>query len=119
MHPCRTAGGLLLLFLFLLRFHCGLLLFFASLRVRILQVLLLGIAYKPNIDDIRETPAFILWELLLKEASYTTATVLRHTGSVRPAAEYSRVLPGGELSERGEPPHIDGGRVRALCRGRS
>ena len=88
-------------------------------------MLLLGIAYKPNIDDIRETPAFILWELLLKEASYTTATVLRHTGSVRPAAEYSRVLPGSFLKEasRCTPTtgcgEINRESVSALCRGQS
>lgn len=29
------------------------------------NVLLLGIAYKPDVDDIREAPALVIWELLL------------------------------------------------------
>mmetsp|Transcript_39046 Transcript_39046/g.60834 ORF Transcript_39046/g.60834 Transcript_39046/m.60834 type:complete len:146 (+) Transcript_39046:313-750(+) len=28
------------------------------------KVLLLGVAYKPNIGDARETPAFVIWKLL-------------------------------------------------------
>ena len=55
-------------------------------------MLLLGIAYKPNIDDIRETPAFILWELLLKEASYTTYS--HCTAAHRQCTAGSRVLEG-------------------------
>lgn len=30
------------------------------------RVLLLGIAYKPDIDDVRESPAFPIWDLLLQ-----------------------------------------------------
>lgn len=29
------------------------------------RILLLGIAYKPNVDDIREAPALVIWEKLL------------------------------------------------------
>ena len=67
-------------------------------------MLLLGIAYKPNIDDIRETPAFILWELLLKEASS------RPLYCGRQCTAGSRVLEGTawELSQRGKPLHTDG-----------
>lgn len=33
--------------------------------VRKSRILLLGIAYKPNVDDIREAPALVIWERLL------------------------------------------------------
>lgn len=33
--------------------------------VRKSNILLLGIAYKPNVDDIREAPALVIWEKLL------------------------------------------------------
>lgn len=36
------------------------------------QVLLLGIAYKPNLGDTRETPAFVIWKLL-REMKATVA----------------------------------------------
>mmetsp|Transcript_47870 Transcript_47870/g.124252 ORF Transcript_47870/g.124252 Transcript_47870/m.124252 type:complete len:122 (-) Transcript_47870:444-809(-) len=33
------------------------------------KVLMLGLAYKPNIDDVRESPAFPIWELLLENGA--------------------------------------------------
>jgi len=30
------------------------------------RILLLGVAYKPNVDDLRESPALVLWERLAK-----------------------------------------------------
>lgn len=33
------------------------------------RVLLLGIAYKPDIDDVRESPAFPIWDLLLQRGA--------------------------------------------------
>lgn len=33
------------------------------------NILILGIAYKPNVDDIREAPALVIWEILLNLGS--------------------------------------------------
>lgn len=40
---------------------------FNSKSIRDSKILLLGMAYKPNIDDIRESPALDIYELLKKE----------------------------------------------------
>jgi UDP-N-acetyl-D-glucosamine dehydrogenase len=36
------------------------------------NILLLGIAYKKDVDDMRESPSFILWELLLERGAKVT-----------------------------------------------
>ncbi|CAD5902614.1 UDP-N-acetyl-D-glucosamine 6-dehydrogenase [Carnobacterium maltaromaticum] len=42
---------------------------FNSKSIRNSKILLLGMAYKPNIDDIRESPALDIYELLKKEGA--------------------------------------------------
>jgi UDP-N-acetyl-D-glucosamine dehydrogenase len=35
-------------------------------------VLLLGVAYKRNVDDMRESPALVIWELLRARGAFVT-----------------------------------------------
>lgn len=51
------------------------------------RVLLLGIAYKPNVDDDRESPAYVLWELL-EEAKADVAYHDPHVPVIRPSREH-------------------------------
>jgi UDP-N-acetyl-D-glucosamine dehydrogenase len=53
------------------------------------RVLLVGLAYKKNVDDDRESPTYMLWDLLLKhgaQVSYYDP----FCPVVRPSREYSR-----------------------------
>ncbi|MCW0220430.1 MAG: nucleotide sugar dehydrogenase [Prosthecobacter sp.] len=52
------------------------------------RVLLLGIAYKPNVDDDRESPAYVLWEML-EEAGATVEYYDPHVPVIRPSREHS------------------------------
>ncbi len=51
------------------------------------RVLLLGIAYKPNVDDDRESPAYVLWEMLEKEGA-AVAYHDPHVPVIRPSREH-------------------------------
>lgn len=52
------------------------------------RVLLLGIAYKPDVDDDRESPAYVLWERL-EEAGAQVAYHDPHVPVIRPSREHS------------------------------
>jgi UDP-N-acetyl-D-glucosamine dehydrogenase len=52
------------------------------------RVLLLGIAYKPNVDDDRESPAYVLWEMLEAESA-TVEYHDPHVPVIRPSREHS------------------------------
>jgi UDP-N-acetyl-D-glucosamine dehydrogenase len=54
------------------------------------RILLLGIAYKANVDDDRESPAYVLWELLNEkgaEVDYHDP----HVPVIRPSREHARL----------------------------
>lgn len=57
------------------------------------RVLLLGVAYKKNVDDVRESPAFVIWELLEARG----ATVAFHDPHV---AVIPRTREHGQLAGR-------------------
>ncbi len=52
------------------------------------RVLLLGIAYKANVDDDRESPAYVLWEML-EEAGAVVEYHDPHVPVIRPSREHS------------------------------
>lgn len=52
------------------------------------RVLLLGIAYKPNVDDDRESPAYVLWEML-ETAGAQVEYHDPHVPVIRPSREHS------------------------------
>lgn len=52
------------------------------------RVLLLGIAYKANVDDDRESPAYVLWEML-EEAGADVAYHDPHVPVIRPSREHA------------------------------
>ncbi len=61
--------------------------------VRGARVLLLGVAYKANIDDVRESPSLDLMEILEKEGAHVTycdsyVPKLRHAGKVMRAVPF-------------------------------
>ncbi len=53
------------------------------------SVLLLGIAYKANVDDDRESPAYVLWELL-ESAGASVDYHDPHVPVIRPSREHSQ-----------------------------
>jgi UDP-N-acetyl-D-glucosamine dehydrogenase len=53
------------------------------------RVLLLGIAYKPDVDDDRESPAYALWQLL-EEAGAEVRYHDPHVPVIRPSREHAR-----------------------------
>ena len=53
------------------------------------RVLLLGIAYKANVDDDRESPGYVLWELLEAEGAHV-AYHDPHVPVIRPSREHSQ-----------------------------
>jgi UDP-N-acetyl-D-glucosamine dehydrogenase len=53
------------------------------------RVLLIGIAYKANVDDDRESPAYALWELL-EAAGAAVEYHDPHVPVIRPSREHSR-----------------------------
>lgn len=52
------------------------------------KVLMLGIAYKANVDDDRESPAYVLWEML-EEAKADVTYHDPHVPVIRPSREHS------------------------------
>ncbi len=52
------------------------------------RVLLLGIAYKANVDDDRESPAYVLWKLLAAGGA-SVAYHDPHVPAIRPSREHS------------------------------
>ena len=53
------------------------------------RILLLGIAYKPNVDDDRESPSYKLWELLAEKGAKVDYHD-PHVPSIRPTREYPK-----------------------------
>lgn len=53
------------------------------------RVLLLGIAYKANVDDDRESPAYVLWELLQAQGALVDYHD-PHVPVIRPSREHSQ-----------------------------
>ena len=53
------------------------------------RVLVLGLAYKQNVDDDRESPAYVLWEQLLKHGAQVDYYD-PYCPVVRPSREYSK-----------------------------
>ncbi len=53
------------------------------------RILLLGIAYKANVDDDRESPSYVLWEML-KEKQVTVDYYDPHVPVIRPSREHSQ-----------------------------
>ena len=53
------------------------------------RILLLGIAYKANVDDDRESPAYVLWRLL-EDQGATVDYHDPHVPVIRPSREHSR-----------------------------
>ncbi|HSH95306.1 MAG TPA: nucleotide sugar dehydrogenase [Roseimicrobium sp.] len=51
------------------------------------RVLLLGIAYKPNVDDDRESPSYVLWEML-EAAGASVEYFDPHVPVIRPSREH-------------------------------
>ncbi len=56
------------------------------------RILLLGVAYKKNVDDVRESPAFTIWELLEARGA-EVAFHDPHVGEIPPTREHG-VLAG-------------------------
>lgn len=54
------------------------------------RVLLIGIAYKANVDDDRESPGYVLWELL-EENGIRVAYHDPHVPVIRPSREHSEL----------------------------
>jgi UDP-N-acetyl-D-glucosamine dehydrogenase len=54
------------------------------------RVLLLGIAYKANVDDDRESPSYVLWELLEKQGAQVEYHD-PHVPVIRPTREHARL----------------------------
>ena len=52
------------------------------------QILLLGLAYKPNVDDVRESPTFILLDLL-KQRGAEVAYYDPHIPEIKPTREHA------------------------------
>ncbi|WP_374655547.1 nucleotide sugar dehydrogenase [Dongia sp.] len=52
------------------------------------RILLLGIAYKKNVDDLRESPALIIYEMLLKSGAMVTYHD-PHIPTIKPTREHS------------------------------
>lgn len=69
------------------------------------RVLMLGIAYKANVDDDRESPAYVLWELLEK-AGASVEYHDPHVPVIRPSREHSQFA--GRLSVELTPDTISG-----------
>ena len=69
------------------------------------RVLMLGIAYKANVDDDRESPAYVLWELL-EEAGASVEYHDPHVPVIRPSREHSQFA--GRLSVELTPDTISG-----------
>ena len=51
------------------------------------RVLLLGIAYKPDVDDDRESPGYVLWKLLENSGARVDYSD-PHVGVIRPSREH-------------------------------
>lgn len=51
------------------------------------RILLLGIAYKPNVDDDRESPSYVLWELLEAQGAHVDYHD-PHVPVIRPSREH-------------------------------
>ena len=52
------------------------------------KILLLGLAYKPNVDDLRESPTFILLDLL-KQRGADVAYYDPHIPTINPTREHA------------------------------
>jgi len=52
------------------------------------RILMIGIAYKANVDDDRESPAYVLWELLEKQGA-TVEYHDPHVPVIRPSREHA------------------------------
>lgn len=52
------------------------------------RILMIGIAYKANVDDDRESPAYVLWELLEKQGAQVDYHD-PHVPSIRPSREHA------------------------------
>lgn len=60
----------------------------AGKKLRGSRVLLLGIAYKPNVDDDRESPSYVLWELLAARGAKVEFHD-PHVPVIRPSREHA------------------------------
>jgi UDP-N-acetyl-D-glucosamine dehydrogenase len=54
------------------------------------RVLLVGIAYKSNVDDDRESPGYVLWQLL-EERGAVVSYHDPHVPVIRPSREHSHL----------------------------
>jgi UDP-N-acetyl-D-glucosamine dehydrogenase len=53
------------------------------------RILMIGIAYKANVDDDRESPAYVLWEMLEKQGAYVEYFD-PHVPVIRPSREHAQ-----------------------------
>lgn len=58
------------------------------LTIRNSRILMIGIAYKSNVDDDRESPAYVLWELLEQQGA-TVDYHDPHVPVIRPSREHA------------------------------
>lgn len=68
--------------------RCGEALASAGRTLQGSRVLLLGVAYKANVDDDRESPSYVLWKLLSAEGA-TVSYHDPHVPVIRPSREHS------------------------------
>ena len=60
------------------------------------RILILGLAYKPNVDDERESPSYVLMKLLAERGAEITITIRTCRSSSQPVI--TRNLPEGNPS---------------------
>jgi UDP-N-acetyl-D-glucosamine dehydrogenase len=69
--------------------RCGEALEESRQTIRGSRILMIGIAYKANVDDDRESPAYVLWEMLEKQGAQDEYYD-PHVPVIRPSREHAQ-----------------------------
>ena len=69
--------------------RCGEALAESRQTIRCSRILMIGIAYKANVDDDRESPAYVLWEMLEKQGAQVEYFD-PHVPVIRPSREHAQ-----------------------------
>ena len=69
--------------------RCGEALAESRQTIRGSRILMIGIAYKANVDDDRESPAYVLWEMLEKQGAQVEYYD-PHVPVIRPSREHAQ-----------------------------